>query len=340
MPGLLNILKVGVFSMTIFYKDKHYRDQYNKARFNGATREEARSQAELITLGIYGTIAAVALAVLIFFLIVLYIIIVFVNSPGIGVVELLKTYVGLDIGRTASWLLSLVISFSMLCALYIWFKPKHKILGPVMYVGLCSIVSASMINMENGFGDNVGVKFLIDYAPQETIAKSISKISGGLQAKGDEVTKNTSVSSTSAASTAAKQADELTIENDAVSGEVDDAGVALIDSSNKNLGIDSNVEKKVTDAERVSEIYSPSFDCQAAKLSSEKIVCTNYELATLDNVIAEKYRALRALSQNDPGLKSTQIAWIKSVRLCNDVDCIRTLYTKRLSELELYQVSQ
>ena len=50
--------------MAIFYKDKNYRDQYYKARFNGATREEARSKAELITLGIYGAMAAVALAVL------------------------------------------------------------------------------------------------------------------------------------------------------------------------------------------------------------------------------------------------------------------------------------
>jgi len=325
--------------MAIFYKDKHYRDQYYKARFNGATREEARSKAELITLGIYGAMAAVALAVLVFFLIALYIIIVFVNSPGIGVVELLKTYVGLEMGRTASWVLSLVISFSMLSVLYIWLKPKHKILGPFMYGGLCTLVSLSLINMEDGFGRNVGVKFLVDYAPQEAIAKGISKISGGSQPKAVEVTQNIPVSSTSTASTDDKQVDKISVAKETASVERDDAGVDVLDSSNKKLDVDSNVAK-VADSESASEIYSPSFDCQVAKFSSEKIVCTNYELATLDNLIAEKYRALRALSQNDPSLKSSQIAWIKSVRLCSDLDCIRPLYKKRLSELESYQISQ
>lgn len=325
--------------MAIFYKDKNYREQYERARFNGATRQEARSQAELVTLGIYAAMAAVVLAIVIFFLIALYIIIAFVNSPGIGVVELLKTYVGFEIGRTASWMLSLLISSSILFVLYIWFKPKHKILGPFVYAGLCSLVSVSLLNMEDGFGRNVGVKFLVSYAPQETINKGLDNIFGGLQPKGIEVTQNIPVGFTSTASTDDKQVDKISVAKETASVERDDAGVDVLDSSNKKLDEDSNVAM-VVESEADSGNFSTSFDCQSAKFSSEKIVCTNYELAMLDNVIAEKYRALRALSQNDPNLKSSQIAWIKSVRLCSEVDCIKPLYIKRLSELESYQVGQ
>lgn len=320
--------------MSIFYKNKLYRDQYDRARFNGSTRENARSTAELVTLGIYGFLALIAFAIFIFFLIAVYIVIVVINSPGISIVELLKSYGGLEMDRAASWIFSLTISSAIFFALHFLCKAKHKVLGLAIYASLCLITSLSVINLHDESGKRIGLKLLSDYAPQETIANTTSKFFGGTPSKGVEEVKNTPTNSAPAIPVVIEQKTEtITLEKDVV---VEDPIVSKVESDlfSQTTGADEKAAANTS----APDNFQPSFDCRNATYNSEKIICSNYELSVLDNVLADKYRALRLLTENNPELKTSQINWIKSLRLCEDAACMKPLYENRLVELDSYHI--
>ena len=75
---------------------------------------------------------------------------------------------------------------------------------------------------------------------------------------------------------------------------------------------------------------SPSFDCRKATTTVEKLICTNPELSKLDVGLAEMYK--EAVSK-DRSIRDDQRAWNVEKNKCTNVDCLKSAYEDRISEL-------
>jgi len=92
----------------------------------------------------------------------------------------------------------------------------------------------------------------------------------------------------------------------------------------------------------------PSFDCSKATSGAEKLVCADPALAQLDQRLAERYKAARAITGGlDTGqadalntLRTTQRGWIKGRDDCWKADdleaCVKASYLTREGDLVAY----
>ena len=79
---------------------------------------------------------------------------------------------------------------------------------------------------------------------------------------------------------------------------------------------------------------SPSFDCTKASLLTERLICTNDTLSTLDVRMASLYSSALARTADKEALKKVQRAWLKTRRdVCPDVACLQRAYQERIAEL-------
>ena len=79
----------------------------------------------------------------------------------------------------------------------------------------------------------------------------------------------------------------------------------------------------------------PSFKCEAAKLPSEKAICSNRQLARYDNLISKHYFEIMDRLQNgrEP-LRKAQVTFLTARNRCaGDARCMRDLMKKRYDEL-------
>lgn len=66
--------------------------------------------------------------------------------------------------------------------------------------------------------------------------------------------------------------------------------------------------------------FGPSFDCTAAKTATEKLVCSDSELAALDSAMAYAYRRAQGTlpGEGKNALRNDQLAWLKAyARACD-----------------------
>jgi len=95
----------------------------------------------------------------------------------------------------------------------------------------------------------------------------------------------------------------------------------------------------------VSLAAEPAFDCAKAESSAEKLICSNDELADLDQTLAGIYsKAVDVVQSLDAGaedelntLKAYQRGWVKGRDECwkgeDELACIRAAYERRIAEL-------
>jgi|GEM_PF-6062412 len=83
--------------------------------------------------------------------------------------------------------------------------------------------------------------------------------------------------------------------------------------------------------------HSTSFDCQKAQSYREITVCSDPELANLDDklntVYLEKVEQAKA-SGSDATLRQSQRDWMKSANECADSACLSQAYQDRISQLD------
>lgn len=79
---------------------------------------------------------------------------------------------------------------------------------------------------------------------------------------------------------------------------------------------------------------TPSFNCQKASLPTEKLICADAALATLDVQMARLYAATLQRVGDKDALRQSQRAWLKARRdACADITCVRQAYQERIAEL-------
>lgn len=80
----------------------------------------------------------------------------------------------------------------------------------------------------------------------------------------------------------------------------------------------------------LSTVDAASFDCSQATSNSEKMICSDRFLSSLDESLSKTYNTL--LSEY-PELKQSQRLWLKHRNICQSRDCLITAHRTRISEL-------
>jgi uncharacterized protein YecT (DUF1311 family) len=99
----------------------------------------------------------------------------------------------------------------------------------------------------------------------------------------------------------------------------------------KFLKLVTESKQQITEPQATS---TPSFNCAKATTNSEKMICSNNELAAADVKMVEAYKAVLHNSPNKNTLKKEQNHWRKNIRdVCVDADCMLKAYQDRISQL-------
>lgn len=81
----------------------------------------------------------------------------------------------------------------------------------------------------------------------------------------------------------------------------------------------------------------PSFDCPKASNKTERLICSEHDIAILDLTMANAYRDLQAETKNVQKLAEIKLAqnnWLKNIRnSCDETRCLKTAYTHRINTL-------
>ena len=85
-----------------------------------------------------------------------------------------------------------------------------------------------------------------------------------------------------------------------------------------------------------SEQIKPSFDCAKASTNAEKLVCSDNELANLDNELASTYSKVRNSldSAGKKQLTSEQKAWLATYNQCANKECVKQKLQERIQILQ------
>ncbi|WP_230327643.1 lysozyme inhibitor LprI family protein [Salmonella enterica] len=82
--------------------------------------------------------------------------------------------------------------------------------------------------------------------------------------------------------------------------------------------------------------YTASFDCKNANSDVEKMICSDYKLNRLDDLLSQNYKIAINSGMSDSikfNLKKTQVEWLDKRNACNDSKCIERMYSQRIDYL-------
>lgn len=84
-----------------------------------------------------------------------------------------------------------------------------------------------------------------------------------------------------------------------------------------------------------AQTFDTSFDCKKAKGFAEETVCTNQDLAKLDNQLGAQIKISLEKSSETKKIRDEQKAWIKNIRdKCENKECLIDAYKTRLESFD------
>ncbi|WP_325001182.1 hypothetical protein [Ramlibacter sp.] len=84
-----------------------------------------------------------------------------------------------------------------------------------------------------------------------------------------------------------------------------------------------------------AERVAPSFDCTRARSTSEKLICSDAQLARLDRELGRLHARAKAAASDPAAFKRAGDAeWLRRERECRDRECLLAWYAKRREQLE------
>jgi uncharacterized protein (TIGR02145 family) len=111
--------------------------------------------------------------------------------------------------------------------------------------------------------------------------------------------------------------------------------VRCLQGENSETKAEKTTEKAVP--ENKAETIKPSFDCAKASTSPEKAICSDADLAELDNQLAKAYSKARS-SACKKDLQKQQKEWMNERNSCSsNIQCLKNSYKSRIQELEKCQ---
>jgi len=97
----------------------------------------------------------------------------------------------------------------------------------------------------------------------------------------------------------------------------------------------SNVESPAPVA-AVAQPISPSFDCTKARSDAEHLICSDNDLASLDNALASQYHLAKSVATDKAAFTAQNKAeWLSREQSCHDKPCLLAWYERRRAQLQL-----
>jgi tetratricopeptide (TPR) repeat protein len=87
------------------------------------------------------------------------------------------------------------------------------------------------------------------------------------------------------------------------------------------------------DTQEIPDLKKPSFDCAAASVVAEELICAHSRLAFLDRTMVNFYKLKIAASDTADDIRSEQRDWIAKTRQCETEICVFDAYLQRLEQL-------
>ena len=80
----------------------------------------------------------------------------------------------------------------------------------------------------------------------------------------------------------------------------------------------------------IANIFAASFDCTKAHSPTEKLICSDSELAMEDNELFDLYKQAKSKSNDPVAFKAESVdAWKARESYCHDKDCLLSWYSRR-----------
>jgi hypothetical protein len=96
----------------------------------------------------------------------------------------------------------------------------------------------------------------------------------------------------------------------------------------------AKVHSAFAKGKKYAKTYVTSFDCQKAQGFAEQIVCTDTELADLDNRLGAEVKKAQYRSDKPKKVRDAHKAWLQAKRnACQDKECLKKVYELRLEEV-------
>ena len=76
-----------------------------------------------------------------------------------------------------------------------------------------------------------------------------------------------------------------------------------------------------------------SFDCTKAKTETERTICSNENLSSLDETLNEKYEQELTRENAAKSIRAAQKAWLEVRNRCRDSTCLEEKYEQRIADL-------
>lgn len=119
-----------------------------------------------------------------------------------------------------------------------------------------------------------------------------------------------------------------------------DESVNLNENSSENVAQNSTQDDTPSESVDLtpSQNTKPSCDCAKANTNAEKLVCSDDELARLDNELANAYKNARNSldSASKKQLANEQKSWLKTYNQCDDKPCVLHNLQIRIKTLQGY----
>jgi len=80
-------------------------------------------------------------------------------------------------------------------------------------------------------------------------------------------------------------------------------------------------------------IVKPSFDCSRAASTAEQLVCSDPNLASMDQQIASLYKSAKDAASDPTEITLDQRAWLADRNACQTKECLFRIYRSRSSDL-------
>lgn len=83
-----------------------------------------------------------------------------------------------------------------------------------------------------------------------------------------------------------------------------------------------------------SNVFAASFDCKKASSTVEKLICSNPDLSTVDEILSTEFKIALSSNHAPELIKARQLDWLKNERaICTEVTCLQKVYANRIAEL-------
>jgi hypothetical protein len=290
-------------------QDRYYKKKLEQLQAEEHRKSDEKTLKQIVPLVIGGII-----------LLAIYFVLLFLVAPGVLIQTLLTDHMNIKVGFILMWVYAAAISAAFAAATF--YAAKNAKLTARIYIVICAAAAATSAAIPSHGNSTIFEYALLQYSP----------LNGFIELSGPSKTSSESpkiVPPTEPQNTVA-----LTLAENAAQTTTDTTTNKQLTAEEKDKNQATPEEYKTPENQEGYQPNGPSFSCKRATLKAEKIICESPNLSKLDLQLSSTYQKKLDQTDDKKPLKAEQLEWIlKSMRPCEDEECLSAAYTQRIREL-------